>query len=98
MLHDAQAQYNGGIQSSALVLQCLPRRYPTNLSGGQPHPVALARALAAEPRLLLLDEPFNALDASVRERLRDALKSFQHRFAVPIVLVTHDHTEVQHLA
>jgi molybdate transport system ATP-binding protein len=83
---------------TALELQDLARRYPGNLSGGQQQRVALARALAAEPRLLLLDEPFNALDASVRERLRDALKSFQRRFAVPIVLVTHDHTEVQQLA
>src|SRR5579863_1249667 len=83
---------------TALELQDQARRYPANLSGGQQQRVALARALAAEPRLLLLDEPFNALDASVRERLRDALKSFQHRFAIPIVLVTHDHTEVQQLA
>ncbi len=83
---------------TALELQDLARRYPGNLSGGQQQRVSLARALAAEPRLLLLDEPFNALDASVRERLRDALKSFQRRFAVPIVLVTHDHTEVQQLA
>lgn len=82
----------------ALELQDLARRYPGNLSGGQQQRVALARALAAEPRLLLLDEPFNALDTSVRERLRDSLKSFQHRFAVPIVLVTHDHAEAQQLA
>ncbi len=83
---------------TALELQNLARRYPGNLSGGQQQRVALARALAAEPRLLLLDEPFNALDASVRERLRDSLKSFQHRFAIPIVLVTHDHAEAQQLA
>ncbi|HVB74805.1 MAG TPA: ATP-binding cassette domain-containing protein [Ktedonobacteraceae bacterium] len=82
----------------ALELQDLAKRYPGNLSGGQQQRVALARALAAEPRLLLLDEPFNALDASVRERLRDALKSFQRRFTIPIVLVTHDHVEVQQLA
>jgi len=82
----------------ALELQDLAQRYPGNLSGGQQQRVALARALAAEPRLLLLDEPFNALDASVRERLRDSLKSFQRRFAIPIVLVTHDHAEAQQLA
>jgi hypothetical protein len=46
----------------------------------------------------LLDEPFNALDIAVRQRLRDSLKQFQRRFAVPIVLVTHDHEEVQQLA
>src|SRR5579863_199012 len=83
---------------SALELQDLAQRYPGNLSGGQQQRVALARALAAEPRLLLLDEPFNALDSSVRERLRASLKSFQRRFAIPIVLVTHDHAEAQQLA
>jgi molybdate transport system ATP-binding protein len=83
---------------AAFELQDLARRYPGNLSGGQQQRVALARALASEPRLLLLDEPFNALDAPVRERLRDALKRFQRRLAVPILLVTHDYTEVQQLA
>jgi ABC-type sulfate/molybdate transport systems ATPase subunit len=83
---------------NALELEGLERRYPATLSGGQQQRVALARALAAEPYLLLLDEPFNALDAAVRERLRDTLKQFQRRFAVPIVLVTHDHAEAQQLA
>ncbi len=82
----------------ALELQGFEKRYPPSLSGGQLQRVALARALAAEPRLLLLDEPFNALDAAVRERLREALKQFQRKFAVPIVLVTHDHEEAQQLA
>ncbi|HVB24144.1 MAG TPA: ATP-binding cassette domain-containing protein [Ktedonobacteraceae bacterium] len=83
---------------SILELEGLERRYPVTLSGGQQQRVALARALAAEPRLLLLDEPFNALDAAVRERLRDTLKQFHRRFAIPIVLVTHDHAEAQQLA
>jgi ABC-type sulfate/molybdate transport systems ATPase subunit len=83
---------------SSLQLEGLERRYPSTLSGGQQQRVALARALAAEPCLLLLDEPFNALDAAVRERLRDMLRGFQRRFAIPIVLVTHDHQEVQQLA
>jgi len=83
---------------AALELEGLERRYPSTLSGGQQQRVALARALAAEPRLLLLDEPFNALDAAVRERLRDKLRQFQQHFAIPIVLVTHDHAEVQQLA
>ena len=83
---------------AVLELEGLERRYPSTLSGGQQQRVALARALMAEPRLLLLDEPFNALDVAVRERLRDTLKQFQRHFAVPIVLVTHDHTEVQQLA
>ncbi|HLX41234.1 MAG TPA: ATP-binding cassette domain-containing protein [Ktedonobacteraceae bacterium] len=83
---------------SILELEGLERRYPATLSGGQQQRVALARALAAEPRLLLLDEPFNALDAAVRERLRDTLQQFHRRFAIPIVLVTHDHAEAQQLA
>lgn len=83
---------------AVLELEGLERRYPATLSGGQQQRVALARALMAEPRLLLLDEPFNALDVAVRERLRSMLKQFQRHFAVPIVLVTHDHTEVQQLA
>jgi len=83
---------------AVLELEGLERRYPATLSGGQQQRVALARAFMAEPRLLLLDEPFNALDVAVRERLRSTLKQFQRHFAVPIVLVTHDHTEVQQLA
>lgn len=83
---------------AALELKGLEQRFPSTLSGGQQQRVALARALAAEPRILLLDEPFNALDIAVRQRLRDSLKQFQRRFAVPIVLVTHDHEEVQQLA
>lgn len=82
----------------ALELKGLEHRFPSTLSGGQQQRVALARALAAEPHLLLLDEPFNALDVAVRQRLRDALRHFQRRFALPIVLVTHDHEEVQQLA
>ena len=83
---------------AVLELEGLEQRYPATLSGGQQQRVALARAFMAEPRLLLLDEPFNALDVAVRERLRYSLKQFQRHFAVPIVLVTHDHTEVQQLA
>ncbi len=83
---------------SALELEGLEQRYPRTLSGGQQQRVALARALAAEPYLLLLDEPFNALDATVRERLREALQQFQRRFALPILLVTHDRLEAQQLA
>lgn len=64
--------------------------YPAQLSGGQRQRTAFARALAARPRLLLLDEPFAALDAALRLRVRSDLLDVQRRFGVPIVLITHD--------
>lgn len=73
-----------------LELQGLEGRYPRELSGGQQQRVALARALAIEPRLLLLDEPFAALEAPLREALRQELGQIQSRLGVRIVLVTHD--------
>jgi molybdate transport system ATP-binding protein len=68
--------------------------YPAQLSGGQRQRVALARALAAEPELLLLDEPFAALDAPLRGRLRDDLLALQQRRGIPIVVITHDPEDV----
>jgi molybdate transport system ATP-binding protein len=68
----------------------LERRRPGALSGGQQQRVALARALASEPDLLLLDEPFSALDASRRRALRDEVIGIQRRTGVPLVTVTHD--------
>jgi len=68
-------------------------RFPSELSGGQQQRVALARALAIAPRLLLLDEPFSALDAKVREETRLWVRSLQRETGVTTVLVTHDQEE-----
>ena len=74
------------------------RKYPVQLSGGQQQRVALARALATSPSLLLLDEPLSALDARVRLRLRDELKSLQRSLGITTVMVTHDQDEAMGLA
>jgi len=65
-------------------------RSPASLSGGQRHRVALARAMAADPAVLLLDEPFAALDGGLREGVRRALDTLQSRFGFAVLLVTHD--------
>jgi ABC-type sulfate/molybdate transport systems ATPase subunit len=83
---------------TVLELEGLERRYPDALSGGQQRRVALARALAADPQLLVLDEPFSALDVPVRERLYEVLRHLHRQFALPIILVTHDRAEVEQLA
>ena len=77
-----------------LEIRSLADRYPDQLSGGQRQRAALARALVAEPRALLLDEPFAALDASLRVRLREELRELQSRLGLPILLITHDEADV----
>jgi iron(III) transport system ATP-binding protein len=74
------------------------KKYPGQLSGGQQQRVALARALATSPGLLLLDEPLSALDARVRLRLRDEIKSLQRRLGVTTIMVTHDQEEALAMA
>ena len=68
-------------------------RYPSQLSGGQQQRIALARALATSPGLLLLDEPLSALDALERVRLRQEIRSLQQKLGVTTIMVTHDQEE-----
>src|SRR6476661_4158838 len=79
-------------------LQGLGDRYPSQLSGGQRQRVALARALAVQPSVLLLDEPFGALDAKVRKELREWLRRLHDEVHVTTVLVTHDQDEALEVA
>lgn len=79
-------------------LSRLGDRYPHQISGGQKQRVALARALIFEPSILLLDEPFSALDSAVREKLRGDLINIKERYDIPILFVTHDLEEAYMLA
>ncbi|MBD1805669.1 TOBE-like domain-containing protein [Microcoleus sp. FACHB-SPT15] len=79
-------------------LEGLGDRYPSQLSGGQRQRVALARSLAVQPKVLLLDEPFGALDAKVRKELRAWLRHLHDEVSVTTVFVTHDQEEAMEVA
>ncbi|GHD75467.1 ATP-binding cassette domain-containing protein [Vogesella fluminis] len=79
----------------AFGLETMAHQLPDELSGGQRQRVALARAIVARPRALLLDEPFAALDLSLRHTMRRELSDLQQHLQIPIVLITHDPQDVE---
>jgi ABC-type Fe3+/spermidine/putrescine transport system ATPase subunit len=81
-----------------VALEGMDNRLPAQLSGGQQQRVAVARALAHKPSVVLLDEPFGALDAKIREELRTSLRQVQRELGITIILVTHDQEEAFALA
>lgn len=89
----AAAMYEGLLE--LLKIGHLAGRYPGCLSGGEMQRVAFARALMAEPRIMLLDEPFSALDGQTRGELQAELKKLQRLWNIPFILVTHDRKEAR---
>jgi sulfate/thiosulfate transport system ATP-binding protein len=96
----AKADINRRVDELLALVQLgqFAKRYPSELSGGQRQRMALARALAVEPSVLLLDEPFGALDANVREELRAWLRRLHQEMPVTTLFVTHDQEEAMELA
>ncbi len=80
---------------AAFEISHLAGSYPGELSGGQKQRVALARALIRKPSILLLDEPFSALDSLLRHRMRLELLEIRQKFSVPLVVITHDPADVE---
>lgn len=104
MLPKAKRPNKAAIQKSVvellelIQLDTLADRYPAQLSGGQRQRVALARALAVKPKVLLLDEPFGALDAKVRKELRQWVRELHKELNISSVFVTHDQDEAVEVA
>lgn len=97
-INNKRIKYRSNELLKLIKLQNFSNRYPIQLSGGQKQRVALARSLAIEPKVLLLDEPFGALDIQVRKNLRNWLKKLQQEVSVTTLLVTHDQQEAMELA
>ena len=79
-------------------LHSLEKRYPYELSGGEKQRVALARALMNEPKVLLLDEPFSALNYELKQKLYEEIETIKQNFNIQIILISHDIAEVHRLA
>lgn len=79
-------------------MEGVEKKYPSQLSGGQQQRIAIARALLLKPSVLLLDEPFSALDAKIRAQMREELKKIQSELGITIVFVTHDQEEAMTLS
>ncbi|MGN0704774.1 MAG: ATP-binding cassette domain-containing protein, partial [Lentihominibacter sp.] len=73
----------------------LADKRPTHISGGEKQRVALARAMVTKPSLMLLDEPFSALDENTKEKIYDEFMSFKDMLRIPTVLITHNHREAE---
>jgi molybdate transport system ATP-binding protein len=98
--HRARSERRGRAEALLALVHLADRasRRPDQLSGGERQRVALARALAREPSVLLLDEPFAAVDRATRRRLQDELDGLRRTLEVPVILVTHDFADVVRLA
>jgi len=93
--HNRKA-FNGETENvlASVHLESFAHAYPSDLSGGQRQRVALARAIVSRPRLLLLDEPFSALDSELRAKLRAELIEIRQRAGIPMLVITHDASDV----
>jgi len=89
----AERRRRAGEALAVVQLTCLADRYPGQISGGQQQRVALARALVIQPDVLLLDEPFGALDKQLRDRMRIELRDLQRQLGISLIFVTHDQEE-----
>ncbi|KRL96957.1 ABC transporter ATP-binding protein [Liquorilactobacillus satsumensis] len=90
-----QAEINAAVNEMLALVGMEQKKdtYPDDLSGGQKQRVAIARAMVMEPKLLLLDEPFSALDAKIRVELRNQIKHYQEKLGITMIFVTHDQAE-----